>query len=227
MAQNKIPLRPKGRYDLTTEERDCLTWYLLKGCTQTQAYGLFVRTDLVYQKTLLKTEAQQFFASKDAVAYLKSYQRVIDGVDENSSSELSTKDMEQKKLEAIKSLINWATEQSINISGLDDDTASLVLKVADKVGLFNNLEKSEEKPRRYLPERCGDCRYRLFIEQQGKEGKLLDDCEYCKFRKYSNENGVRYTPQEQLDIPQYVLKEFDLEHYEIAEDVENQDAASE
>lgn len=223
MAQSKIPIRPQGRYKLSAEQCDCLTWYLLKGCTQAQAYGLFVRTDLVFQKSLLRTEAQQFFSSAEAVAYLKAYEYAIGNAatQDNApkSKEIDAKELEQKKLSAIKALVTWATEKSVDIDNLDEDTATLVLKVADKVGLFDDMEKAEEKPRRYLPVRCqSECQYRLFVEQNIKNGNMLNECDYCKARAFAEKQGFKYDATKNLNIPSRILKEYNIENYSVIDD---------
>jgi hypothetical protein len=219
MAQSIIPLRPKGKFKLSKEECDCLSWYVISGCKQADAYATFVRPDLALSKSLLMAASKQFFASVDASSYVKAYRKVLD----NNTSEADTPfeqpsddDIEGKKIEAIKSLINWATEQSINISDLNEDTATLVLKVADKVGLFEDMTKAEEAPRRYLPCRCQtECQYRLFVEQAQQDGQLLCDCDYCKAKAFAIENGFHFDATKLLDIPQDVLQRYDLENYTV------------
>jgi hypothetical protein len=222
--QNKVPLRPPGNFKLTQDECDCLTWYILKGCAAATAYGLFVRKDLVFNKTTLKAASKQFFASQAAIAYMNAYNRIISG------EELPTKhkdddeevDTEGKLQETLKSLIKWASEQSKKIDNLDKDTAALVIKILDNVGLFDNLEAKEEKPRRYLPVRCqSECQYRLCIEQFTKEGKVLNECDYCQARKYAESSGYKYDPTKNLNIPNDVLAEYDLENYTIIDGAED------
>lgn len=222
MSQAAIKIRPKGKYELTNDQMNCLTWYVLSGCSKTDAFATFISPHLAEQKTLLNTAAKQFFSSVDAVSYLRAYRSELalkdDNEDEHNASEPSAKEIEAKKLKAIRSLVNWATEKSINIDNLDDDTAQLVLKVSDKVGLFNDMEKTVVKPQRYLPEQCSPCRYRLFVEQNISDGNIIDECQYCRAKTFATEHGFRCEDKKLLDIPKDVLREKGLEHYKIVED---------
>lgn len=62
--------------------------------------------------------------------------------------------------------------------------------------VMKDMETGEmaEPPKRYLPEVCGNCRYKNFVEQE-----CIDECKICKYKAYANDNGVAYTFQDQLD----------------------------
>lgn len=63
-----------------------------------------------------------------------------------------------------------------------------------KVSKDMDLSNLGEPPKRYLPEMCKECRYKVFCE-----GECLDECKICRYRKYANDNGVFYTHKDQLD----------------------------
>jgi hypothetical protein len=227
--QKKIPLRPNSKFIMLSEaEKDCLTWYVLSTVTKSEAYAMFVRPDLRGKATTLRVAANEFFASPSAMAYTKAYEGLLDCLEvtdltkaqEKKASEaaLTPEEVQDKKLKAVKALINWATEQSINIDELKEETAALVLKVADKVGLFSEVEKPQEEARRYLPESCETCRLRVCFTAMQKSGEVFDECEYCRYRKQSD---VTYSDTEKLDITPEKLKELGLENYTVLDDAEN------
>lgn len=90
------------------------------------------------------------------------------------------------------------------------DEMEAVAKLADRVGMFNGEAVEEIAPIRFLPARCkSECRYRLFVEGLKAEGKVFDDCEYCKAKKFAESNGFKCDPCSLLDIPQEVIDEID------------------
>ena len=77
-----------------------------------------------------------------------------------------------------------------------------------------NLLKDEVErvapPVRVLMARCkSECRYRKFCETAKIEGMIIDDCDYCKARKFAEEHGFVYDPCTVLDLPDDVIIEID------------------
>jgi hypothetical protein len=225
MAKFKIKIRPKGKFDLSKEMQDCLTWYVLSGCRKEEAFCLFVRPDLSEQKSLLSSCARQLFASRPAVAYLRAYRSELGSEpledeqgEEGAVKEYSAKESEAKKARATKAIEQWAYSQAESIKDLDKDAVTILLKALDQLGLFDDASKAVEKPRRYLPDLCQtQCRYRLFCEQHTADGDILDECDYCKAKKFAVDNGFKYDAATLLDIPTEKLKEYGLENYTIVE----------
>lgn len=203
-----------------------MAWAVISGGKKTDIFATFVREDLRSNPKLLEVTSREFFASQQAVKFteaLKYEIREFLGVSGDKSKKrnekavdgLSAEEIEGKKLAAVKALIKWASEQAINIDRLEGEEAVLVLKVADKVGMFEDMEKAEVKPQRYLPEQCESCRMRIFVHNAMVNGDIFDDCAYCKYRKYSESNGVRYTDESMLDIPKEIIKDRQIENYVI------------
>ena len=104
---------------------------------------------------------------------------------------------EEKKQQALRNLADKGYRLAENLDAEDVDI-DLVVKVFDKLGWLDNEEVQVEQPRRYLPETChSSCRYRAFCEQECE-----DLCQYCKYKKFGEENGVHYESEKQLDMPQ-------------------------
>ena len=107
---------------------------------------------------------KEFFASKDAKAYLEAYQKTLDEFLHAKPVKSEPKgSLEERKAKAKTKLVEFAMSLADNIDQATDP--EFVLKVADKAGLLDGDEEVEEQPRRYLPVTCGECEYRKFVEE--------------------------------------------------------------
>lgn len=163
-----IPMRPKGqKFNLTVEEQDGLTYYVLSGCSRETAFLKFVRPDFISTKTspAVKAAVQQFFASKDVREYIEAYQKTIADLlaEKDKPKPTNTGTMEERKAKAKAKAMEFAMDLADHIEEAEDPET--VLKLMDKVGLLEQEEQVEELPRRYLPVTCSSCEYRKFIEE--------------------------------------------------------------
>lgn len=196
-----IPMRPKGAtYNLLQEEMDGLSYYVLSGCTREVAFLKFVRPDFIGTKatTAVKSAVTQFFASKEVKEYIEAYKRTIEELlaekDKPKADRGGT--LEERKARAKTKLIEFAMTLADDIENAKDQ--EFVLKMADKAGLLDGDEEVEEQPRRYLPQSCSDhCAYRMFCEENTE-----DLCQYCRYHKFGEDNGIHYEKTEILDVPQ-------------------------
>lgn len=185
-----------------------LSYYVIFGCTKDYAFERFKLFEYKMSKVAISKQANQFFASKEAQAYLKAYRETIDRFLAGESQPVQVADTEQnasdrnkkRKLAAAQKIIDYVIKGASEIDMMDDPEA--FVKLADKVGLFDDFEQAVEAPRRYLPQSCNQgCRYRLFCEDNIANGNIVDECDYCKYKAYANDNGVIYDNMHQLDIP--------------------------
>ena len=163
-----IPMRPKGlRFDLTQEEMDGLTYYVLSGCPREMAFLKFVRPDYIGSPVTgaLKSAVTQFFASKEAKRYIDAYNKTIEDLlskkDKQKSERSGT--MEERKAKAKAKAMEFAMDLADHIEEAQDP--EFVMKMLDKVGILEGDQEIEEQPRRYLPVTCGECEYRKFVEE--------------------------------------------------------------
>lgn len=107
---------------------------------------------------------KEFFASKDAKAYLEAYQKTLDEFLHAKPAKSEPKgSLEERKAKAKTKLVEFAMSLADNIDQATDP--EFVLKVADKAGLLDGDEEVEEQPRRYIPVSCNECAYRKFVEE--------------------------------------------------------------
>lgn len=195
-----IPLRPKDfTSKLTQPEMAALTWHVLSGCSRKDAFVTFARPDFAASKSKAAMEdaVKQFFASKEAIAYLEAYSETLEQFLHPApvkSEPVGT--MEERKNRAKIKATEFAMSLAENIEQAED--AEYVLKLMDKVGLLDSDEEVEELPRRYLPTSCGSCAYRMFCEENTE-----DMCQYCKYRRFGEENGIHYDKTDILDVLQH------------------------
>lgn len=211
MAKVNIPLRPSRKgYTLSEKEKNCLTWYVLSGCKREEAYQIFIRPDLVVSKKNLSTATSQFFTAMEVREYISAYRALLEGktVSENEA-EPTEEDKEKRKAKAVDSFTDKVIDK-MNGSIESVEEMDAVAKMADRVGMFDEKEAVESAPVRVLPARCkSECRYRLFVEGMKVQGKVFDDCNYCKARKFAEEHGFKYDPCTVLDVPQEVIEGID------------------
>lgn len=200
MAKTDIPMRPKDkrRYDLTDREKDCIVWYVLSNCKKEDAYLIFVRPDLSISKQNLKIATSQFFASADVRNFMSSYRNTLEGASPSKEQDVTSEDREKRAVDAVKNFTDKIVEKmSGDFENIDDMDA--VAKLADRVGVLDDKKKIEEKPRRYLPETCSKCSYRVFVESNIEQGKIENECDRCRTRKFAEEHGWKYDATKNLE----------------------------
>ena len=163
-----VPLRPKsGNFRLKKEEMDCITWFVLSGCTKLEAFLLFVHPELRSSPRVAKEYANEFFASPMVQSYMIAYNNTLEGREEDVDiSDLDPNKTLERFRQRVLSTLNDA-------SGLEAMEAAA--KLGDRLGMFGDEESKAEPPQRYLTETCGRCRYRIFVEENIKKGNIVDE----------------------------------------------------
>lgn len=199
----RLPTRPNTttRYNLTESERYALCCYCVFETTKLDVFKL-AHPELVGTKNVLRKQSEEFFASSDVINFIREYKALIEESEKEKvkssepSSQVSDDEWEEKKQRALRNLAQKGFRLAEDLDSEDVDVESVV-KLFDKLGWLDVDEVQVESPRRYLPESCrSSCRYRAFVEQECE-----DLCEYCKYKKYGEENGVHYESEKQLEMP--------------------------
>ncbi len=99
---------------------------------------------------------------------------------------------EGRKDKALKSLLNQAMSMVERGVDLDADTLKTVTEIFKKLNILKEEVEVQEKPRRYLPERCSSCLYKSFVECHVESGEIENACLRCKALKVAQEQGFRY-----------------------------------
>ena len=195
MSKSLIPIRPKGfASNLTQEEQDCCTWYLLSGCNKKDAFLAFARPDMLNSRAQAAIDeyVRQFFARKEVKEYLLVYEQTIDMILHPVVKKVPIEDLEKKKAETKNKLVEFAINLVDNIDMAKDP--EMILKMADKLGMLDQEEEKVELPRRYLPVQCGSCAYRQFCEDNTE-----DMCPHCKYLQECERHGIHFAKTDMLD----------------------------
>lgn len=197
-------MRPKGqKFNLTVEEMDGLTYFVLSGCQREVAFLKFIRPDFIASKTsaAVKSAVSQFFANKEVKDYLEAYKKTIEDLlaEKDKPKPTNTGTLEERKAKAKTKAMEFAMDLADHIEEAQDP--EFVMKMLDKVGILEGEEQVEEQPRRYLPVTCiSECAYRIFCEENTE-----DMCQYCRYHKFGEDNGIHYEKNNILDVPEKVV----------------------
>lgn len=222
-----VPIRPKyKRYSLSKEQQDCLTYYVIMGCTKQDAFLLFFPEFLKYDDSgrvlkgkLTKAGEQyckQFFATAEVNDYIRDYKKTLLEKDEESENDID----DNRKDRALKSLLNQAISLVESGTDLDADTVRTIADVFKRLGVLKDEVEQEIRPVRVLPSRCGECRYRIGVESMVLNGEMLDMCKFCKCRKTAEEHGYRFNDgKDLLEIPKEVIEDLESKNNVRMEDI--------
>lgn len=174
MAKFNIPLRPdtKDKFNLSEDEKDCLTWLVLSGRPKIECFTTFVRPDLKNTKAATQW-GEQFFAVADVRNYIKLYEQTLK---EFFTPKKRIRDRDAETEEALNTfrdnVIATVNQPDITDVGTLSDQAQLL----NRIGALKEEEQQVIAPIRYLPERCNNgCRYKAFIDEQIKLGNIIDE----------------------------------------------------
>jgi hypothetical protein len=168
--------------------------------TKLDAFKL-AHPEVVASRNVLKSRCDEFFASSDVANFIRDYRSYLDSVDKGENAEPksnpSQEDREERKRRALEMLADDLIDQIFALrAGGEEVDRETIMKMVDRIGWWRDEEVRVEQPRRYLPETCSNCRYKVHCEQE-----CVDICQYCKYKKLANEQGVYYPTEKQLEMP--------------------------
>lgn len=205
-------------------EKDILSFPLLYACSNATAYALF-HPELCDRNGKLnkagQRECRMFFSHPNNIAYMDAMRAHLEALTKGTVK-VVTSDVinDSRKDNALKVLVNRALSLMEKGEDLDPETIKLIADIAVKLKLIKEDEEQQIKPVRVLMARCkSECRYRAFVETQVLDGRVFDDCEYCRARAYAEEHGFKYDPCKLLDVPQDVIDELDSKNDVRMEDI--------
>lgn len=166
-----VPMRPDGfASSLLQTEQTALTWLVLSGCSKKDAFFVFCRPDMSGSKAKAAIDdyIKQFFARKEVKEYIEAYEKTLKEFlkpepKKTSESKEPGVSVEEKKSRALAKLVEYVLAEANHIEEAEDPKA--ILDYANKIGIFDVNEQVEIKPQRFLGERCGECAYRKFVEE--------------------------------------------------------------
>ena len=191
----------------TKAEKDMMSYVVLYGCSNVTAYGLFNRHLLDNSGKLNKagqSECRMFFSHPNNIAYMEAMRAHLEALTKGAVKVVSNDTInDSRKDNALKHLLNQAMSLVEKGEDLDADSLKTISEIFKKVGLLKDEVEVQESPRRYLPCRClTECAYRLFVESHVENGEIINECDFCRTRRFAEENGWHYDPTKNLDLPE-------------------------
>lgn len=204
-----IPNRPiPDESKIPAADKDLLSYSIAFTIPNQKAFALWHPEFLDSSGKLNKTgraACTQFFNYSKNREYADSYaaylKEFLNGDKGKSETHLIEVD-ESRKDKALKSLLNQAMSMVESGDTLDPDTLKVLTEIFKKLGILKDEVEEQEAPRRYLPERCSACSYRSFVESNVEGGKIINECDFCRTRRFAEENGWRFDPTKNLDLPE-------------------------
>ncbi len=177
MASRIIPIRPKDDTStLSKLEKDMLTYQVLFGCDNQVAFLMFhpEYMDAGKLNKAGKKMCREVFGYAKCKEYQDKYRQTLSNFCDYSEEDM-TDISEERKERALQKLLHKAMRIVERGDELEPDDLKTVSEIFKKVGLLKdeNGERIEE-PRRYLPETCNRCRYKIFVEENIASGNIED-----------------------------------------------------
>lgn len=187
-------------------EKDILVFPLLYACSNAIAYALF-HPELCDRNGKLnkagQRECRMFFSHPNNIAYMDAMRAHLEALTKGTVKVTSDDVLtDSRKDNALKTLVNRALSLMEKGEDLDPETIKLIADIAVKLKLVKEEQEEQERPRRYLPERCGACAYRCFVESHVDSGEIINECDFCRTRRFAEENGWRFDATKNLDLPE-------------------------
>ena len=224
-----IPRRPQCiESKLTVLEKNCIEYAVAFSAKNEEAFLLFHPEYITSDGKLSnegKRRCKDFFSYsknkeyRDAyTAYLKEF---LSKKESGTKPETSAIIDDARKDNARVALYNKVIRLIEGDDELDPDTLKIAVDMAKKLSIVaDDAEEQVIKPIRVLPERCGSCRMRVFVESMVSDGKVLDMCQWCKARKCAEEHGYRFNDgKDLLEIPKEVIDELESKNNVKMEDI--------
>lgn len=213
--ETQIPRRPDNDKDFNTikaSDKNCIAFTVLSNVPNQTAYALFhpeYRGEDNKLNKVGKEACRQFFNYSKHREYMDAYRETLNrflnnlaGIKGNNQKREDITDNPDKLDWALKELLNKAIALLQSDHDLDADTVKTITEVFKKLNILKDEVEITEAPRRYLPVRCkSECQYRLFCEQGIENGEIENECQYCRALAYAQENGYKYDPTNNLNIP--------------------------
>lgn len=202
-----IPNRPiPDESKIPAADKDMLSYSIAFAVPNQKAFALWHPEFLDSSGKLNKTgraACTQFFNYAKNREYADAYKRTLaefverkDNGTPGDEIEINESTKKARVQDMLGRLIKMA-----KANPNDPDLVKLEGEIYKKIGWFDESTEAQEAPRRYLPERCSACAYRSFVESNIEGGKIVNECDYCRTRRFAEENGWHFDPTKNLDLP--------------------------
>lgn len=214
-GQRLIPNRPiSDESKISAADKDMLSYVVAFNVPNQKAFALWHPEFLDDSGKLNKTgraRCTETFSYAKNREYMDAYRQTLAEYLNQSNGALSREGLEDIDGDALARKILSDLAAMIQNGRIQDyEILKIATDILNKYGVLKGSEERLVPPVRILPERCSRCRYRACVESLKATGRILDMCEYCKARKYAEEQNYRFNDgKDLLEIPQEVTDELE------------------
>lgn len=229
MAETRlIPSRPTNdNSKIPAADKDMIAYAIAFGVPNQKAFALWHPDMLDVSGKLNKAGRQactHFFNYNKNREYADMYKATLADFLERKGTartEVATVIDDARKDNARVALYNKVIRLIEGDEDLDPDTLKIAVDMAKKLSIVaDDTEEQIVKPIRFLPTRCGECRYRIGMESAVLNGEILDMCQWCKARKCAEEHGFRFNDgKDLLEMPKEIIEELESKNNTRLEDI--------
>ena len=206
MAEGLIPRRPNndGEHKIPAHDKECLSYVVAFGVGNETAFARFHPEFLDESGKLTKagkTQCRQFFSYAKNKEYADDYRATLEAFAKGKTQTKteSHETGESRTERAVKKLVSDVLDSIEYNNNLDPEALKDFVEVAKKLGVLKDEEEKAEAARRYLPETCSACKYRIFVECAVENGDVENECLRCRALKIAQENGFVYNEKTLLE----------------------------
>lgn len=220
-TERLLPNRPiPDTSKIPASDKDMLSYAIAFSIPNQKAFALWHPEFLDSSGKLNKTgraACTQFFNYSKNREYADSYAAYLKeflSKKEQPKSEASAIIDDARKDNARVALYNKVIKLIEGDEDLDPDTLKIAVDMAKKLSIVaDDTDEQVIKPIRFLPSRCGECRYRIGVESMVLNGHILDMCQWCKARSCAEEHGYRFNDgKDLLEIPKEVVADLEAKN---------------
>lgn len=221
-TERLLPNRPiPDTSKIPASDKDMLSYAIAFSIPNQKAFALWHPEFLDSSGKLNKTgraACTQFFNYSKNREYADSYAAYLKAFlskkESGVKSETSAIIDDARKDNARVALYNKVIRLIEGDDELDPDTLKIAVDMAKKLSIVaDDAEEQVIKPVRFLPSRCGECRYRIGVESMVLNGHILDMCQWCKARSCAEEHGYRFNDgKDLLEIPKEVVADLEAKN---------------
>lgn len=209
-TERLLPNRPiPDESKIPAADKDLLSYSIAFAVPNQKAFALWHPEFLDSSGKLSKTgraACTQFFNYAKNRDYADAYKATLLkflGMEQSEDIDLDDPEIsESTKKRTITKMLNRLVKL-IGDGNLTSDDLKNYSEIMKKVGWLKDEVEQVEAPRRYLPERCSACSYRSFVESNVDGGKIINECDFCRTRRFAEENGWHFDATKNLDLPKY------------------------
>lgn len=209
MIQIPLDIPNKQEYSqIKKQDRLIVAYAVLMGASNQEAFMRFnphyLRADGKGMNEAGCQASRQFWGWGKIKDYRAEYEKCVEEFVSGGKRQSTNKSepADKRKDKALNKLVSDCLDAIDSNASLDPEVLKDFVAMAKALGVLKDEQEKIEPARRYLPTRCRtECAYRLFVESHIESGEIISECDYCRTRKFAEEQGWKFDPTKNLNLP--------------------------